>query len=501
MKKALLVWSIIASMVFCSCKSGASAEKKADAVPPVALTQVRITSTDNNGNFDFVTKPVATLVTEAKKGWLEPDDPELQAPEPWYEKCTVSVIDKDGNTLLQEAASQVKVRGNWSSNYEKKPLRIKFNEKQAMSKLHGGKEYKNWVLLAEYKDKSLLRNATALKLAKLLSEDYYASDYELVEVYINNQYWGVYLLAEQQEPKKGRVTLTEDAKSNEIGYMIEYDGNYGYEDFHFTINYNYDGKRPLTDYYGRKITKNASGYSFKSDVTDEQTEFIAGYLQKVYKLCYEAAYENKFYKFDENYNLVPAAEFASAKACVSEVIDLDSLVCAYLHQEIVCDPDMYLNSFFMDVDLSSKNKKKLTFEAPWDFDSALGNKRQCEDGQKVWAGAICPDVNNTDGSKECNPWLMVFINCDWFREMVSAKWKVLKTSGALEALTQQIDFASNSYKASFERNTNRWVIKDETLSFELNDKSLRCKTQLESAEWLKKWLTLRFAALDAIWGK
>lgn len=506
MKKILLCLFVLASVIMLAgCKHDVPSDngKTPDSNPVskditgTGMMQIHIVSTENNGKMDFVTEPVSEVVIEASKGWLAPDDPLLKLPYPWYEKCTVSVYDKKGKNLLDESSAQVKVRGNWSSSYDKKPLRIKFDEKQKMGNVHDGTEYKNWVLLAEYKDFSLLRNATALKLAKLFGSKYYSSDCEFAEVYINNKYWGVYLLAEQQESKKGKIKLTEDAASNEIGYFIEYDGNADFEDFKFEIDY----KHTLTDFYGNEVTKGKSKYSFKSDVTQEQTDFIAKYMNNLWELCYQAAYNNKFYKFNDSYNLVEAAdgEFANAKDCVSAVVDLESLAESYLHQEIVCDADIYLNSFFMDLDLSPKSKKKLTFEAPWDFDSGLGNKKQVADGQGVWAGAICPDVNY-EHFDECNPWLMVFINCDWFKELVSAKWAKLKSVDALNQLTKYIDDVKTCYATNFVKNNQRWPVEIESFGNELNEGSAACTTQKAAADYLKNWLTKRFASLDSIWG-
>lgn len=506
MKKILLCLFVLASVIMLAgCKHDVPSDNGKTPDPnPVSkditgtgMMQIHIVSTENNGKMDFVTEPVSEVVTEARKGWLVPDNPLLKLPYPWYEKCTVSVYDKEGKNLLDESSAQVKVRGNWSSSYDKKPLRIKFDEKQKMGNVHEGTEFKNWVLLAEYKDFSLLRNATALKLAKLFGSKYYSSDCEFAEVYINNKYWGVYLLAEQQEPKKGKIKLTEDAASNEIGYFIEYDGNADFEDFKFEIDY----KHTLTDFNGKEVTKGKSKYSFKSDVTQEQTDFIAEYMNNLWELCYQAAYNNEFYKIDAEYNLVNAdeGEFANAKECVSAVVDLESLAESYLHQEIVCDADIYLNSFFMDLDLSPKSKKKLTFEAPWDFDSGLGNKKQVADGQGVWAGAICPDVNY-EHFDECNPWLMVFINCDWFKEMVSAKWAKLKEVNALGQLTKQIDDVKTDYATNFVKNNQKWPVEIDSFGNELNEGSAACTTQKAAADFLKSWLTKRFAYLDTVWG-
>ena len=65
---------------------------------------------------------------------------------------------------MQSDMGKVKVRGNWTTNYPKKSLRIKFDKKQKMFGLNSDGEFKNWVLLAAWKDSSFLRDAVGLKL-------------------------------------------------------------------------------------------------------------------------------------------------------------------------------------------------------------------------------------------------------------------------------------------------------------------------------------------------
>ena len=81
------------------------------------------------------------------------------------------------------------------------------------------------------------------------------------------------------------------------------------------------------------------------------------------------------------------------QSCISKIIDLKSLADMYIFNEIVCDPDIYLTSFFMDVDFGTGGDKLLRFEAPWDFDSTMGNKRHCADGQGMFAGVTGYEVN------------------------------------------------------------------------------------------------------------
>ena len=146
-----------------------------------------------------------------------------------YVNAEVSVSDCEGYDM-EAVTAQVKVRGNYTSVYPKRPIRIKFEEKQAMCGVNGGAEFKNWVLLADYRDTSLLRNPLAFTLAKSLYSarpDLYSADFRPVEVYLNGEYQGVYLLTEQQEVKEHRVDLPEREEDEvNIGYFFEYDGYY-----------------------------------------------------------------------------------------------------------------------------------------------------------------------------------------------------------------------------------------------------------------------------------
>lgn len=62
------------------------------------------------------------------------------------------------------------MRGNWSTKYPKKSLRIKFEKKRNLLGLNDGAKQKNWILLAEYKDVSMLRDKVALSLCREILE-------------------------------------------------------------------------------------------------------------------------------------------------------------------------------------------------------------------------------------------------------------------------------------------------------------------------------------------
>ncbi|MCR5062494.1 MAG: CotH kinase family protein [Treponema sp.] len=467
---------------------------------------LKIVSTENNGSNDFVTKPVAKHVRESQLSWG--DKSNINAPEPYYEKCIISYGDRE----IGEA--QVKVRGNWTTDYAKKSLRIKFDKKQNIGDLHSSEKYKNWVLLAVYKDPSFLRDAVALEMYNKMFKGY-ASECQLVELEVNGEYFGVYLLAEQQEAKRLGLTEPEkNATNTDIGYLIELDG-YSYteaENEQFNINYLGNVK----DYNGKTVNNFTSGYSIKSDINDKvQHDFIADYMNKVWKICYEAVYNKKYYKFDSNFNLLeytPAGSDNNAKCfeCVSQVINIESLADFYIYNEIICDPDLYYSSFFMSVDFAEGKDHRLSFSAPWDFDSTMGNKRfsiagsDCvnEGINAMFAGVCQPDVNGW-GKDNANPWMVIFIREPWFQKIVKEEWAKIPSQKILTELQKYIDeYSSKKYQAVYDATRKVWgnPTSKQGISDELcaASKTAAAKGQAASAEYFKGWLTKRFAAVDNI---
>lgn len=89
--------------------------------------------------------------------------------------------------------TEVKGRGNSTWGMEKKPYRLKLNKK---APLLGLPEVKSFALLANYSDKTLLRNAISLCMARQLGLEYTPSDH-FVELYLNGEYQGVYQLTDK----------------------------------------------------------------------------------------------------------------------------------------------------------------------------------------------------------------------------------------------------------------------------------------------------------------
>ena len=504
--------------------TGSTETKPLDLSDYKELPVLSIQTVSQESNvMDFITEPVAAHVAEQIATWTPGY---VMPPAPYYETCKISLTDPDQNLLLADAEAEVKVRGNWTTNYPKKPLRLKFTEKQNLLGMHDGAAFRNWLLLAAYKDASLLRDRTALSIAReiLGADGLYASDAQFAEVFVNQEYWGVYLLAEQQQVNPERIAITEvqpeDTGTN-IGYLMEFDGYYYNEDPLHQFHVEYADNAPLTPFDGEGgnektmscLPKNSSdpkrdvGITIKSQInTQEQHDFIASYLNHVYEIMYAAAYENKAMVFNDAFTEISEDTSISPQEAVEQAVDVQSLADMYIISELTCDADLYWSSFYMDVDFGEGGSKKLRFEAPWDFDSAMGNKMRCEDGTGFYAANLIPDVDcgpDYKGNYETiNPWLAVLMYEDWYQDVIRETWKKAYESGVFRKAHDMILQETKDYQNAFARNYEKWDNIRNNADFyqELSRSARKCKDQEQAAEYLADWLEKRTAFLNDYWG-
>ncbi len=391
-----------------------------------------------------------------------------------------------GDEELQNAKAQLKVRGNYTLEYPKKSIRIRLEEKQNLLGLNQGRAYKDWVLLAEWKDLSMLHSPVGLFLAHSIlgADGYYCTDCRFAQVYVNGEYWGLYLLVEQQEVNPGRVEITEAEKGAAdyfTGYFLEYDAYYQEEQ-------NLPGSDPVFFINHTGLGEEQYGYTIKSSIADErQVTFLQNYLRRIYHICYQAVVWDTHYVFNEECNGLDRVKGPTAQETISQVLDLRSLVDTYILHEILCNPDLGWSSFYMTLDLGAGGNRKLTFQAPWDFDSCFGIRSDYEASEGLYA------------ANAQNPWIKLVVDEPWFQEMVLQRWAEIKAQGIPEKTLELIDTLTETYADEFTRNYERWPQRIAEGNHELIDELNSFTSQQEAADYLTRWLTRRFAYLDEQW--
>lgn len=154
-----------------------------------------------------------------------------QTGEALYHKASIDVVDKN-NTLKEFSDDKldIKVRGNSTADPSKRAYRLKFgkDEKDKVTgkliKTHkhdlmgGGYAKRNWALLANCFDHSLIRNALTCELGKIIGMPFNPG-YCFVDLVINGDYRGTYQVTDHPEVGSHRIDIDEDKD-----WYIEFQG-------------------------------------------------------------------------------------------------------------------------------------------------------------------------------------------------------------------------------------------------------------------------------------
>jgi hypothetical protein len=388
----------------------------------------------------YLEMPVLHLTTETGEDVDSKD---------YYINGTISITNCDKEFAITDRAMEIRGRGNNSWTYDKKSYHIKLNTKENLLGV-GADDGKHWNLIANHCDQSLLRNYTALHFAAMMSGIAYSPASTNVEVYINGQYNGVYLLCEAIRVDDDRVAISEDVESGtDIGFLIQ------------LTNY---AEEPLFYAGGRR-------YEIKSDLsTDEwlaweQTMFIEDYVSQ----CFDAVESGD-------------------RARIEELMDLNSIIDTYIVEETVKNLDVGWDSFYLYKDAGGK----LFLGPVWDFDLSLGNANEgCDTFVDLYA------AQNLKG--QSNPWFYNLMAYHWFRELVAERWASKEVQDIVNSLDDMIEEQATLYNGSFCRNFEEWQIFGQCMNREPRP-IMNLKTYNQHYQYLIKWLTSRVEWMNSFIG-
>lgn len=272
-----------------------------------------------------------------------------------YVNATLTVEDPDllfGSEVNVSYATEIRGRGNSTWGMPKKPYKMKLNKK---ARLLGMSENKHWVLLANYSDKTLLRNAAAFEISKIVGMDW-TPLWRPVEVYLNGEYQGLYMLTEHVRVDSERVEMETAGLSGDGlngGYFVEIDERLG-ELHHFTLDWKLEKDKSLPQLPVCFVEPEIP--------TDDQKNYLRNYFQKAQDVLYDPGFAD------------PVKGYAA-------YLDVDSFIRYFIVEEITkdVDGDMRLSTFMW-----KPRDGKLGFPCVWDFDITLGNCDYIEKSPYYW---------------------------------------------------------------------------------------------------------------------
>ena len=254
-----------------------------------------------------------------------PNSIDITSKEEYVTGATLSITNTELAFGLDE---EIKIKGRGNSTWlePKKPYKIKFQKGQS---LFGEAADKEWVFLANYLDKTMLKNALAFYMGQHSTLDY-TSSFHFVDLVLNGKYNGTYMIAEQLKIAKHRVNVGDD------GFLIEVDARADSSDILFHtphMAYPFIIKDP--------------------DVTegDEAYTYVKNYVNMADSVLY-------------------STNFTDADTGWTKYIDDDSFVEWYLINEIARNNDACM---FLSCYMNLSRTGKLKMGPIWDFDLAFGN--------------------------------------------------------------------------------------------------------------------------------
>lgn len=327
-----------------------------------------------------------------------------------WKECSVRI----GKDYYDSVVSDGKIRGRGNAtwtDYPKKPYRVKVSSKESP---FGFPANKDWVLLAEFNDKSFLRLPYLCEVSKAAGAQY-TVNYQHVNLYLNGEYQGLYVLTDQVKVGKNRVNVEDD------GFLIEEDRYYKKEPLWFS-------------------TASGLNFSFKypdagdSEIIngDDSYNFITGFFADL-----EAALAN--------ITVNPSA--------VSSLVDYTSFAKWYLIQELTGNWEP--NRFYV---LESRTSKLKMFPA-WDPEWSMGIAKNGNPNQNAgWY--LPPEQPDNDAviwnTRQYFPWLLTD---PAFVTVMRNEWSIMKPK--LGAVSERIGEVELEIALAQKENFEKWHTLDQ----------------------------------------
>ena len=353
--------------------------------------------------------------------------------EPFYERTLWIESEftlEDFGSLVNSTPVMGRIRGRgtstWNMMPDKRPLRLYFETAQ----IFFGEESEayNWILLADHGDKSLLRNYSALYLARQLNGLDWVPFARSIHLYVNDDYMGVYLLTEERALAHQHMGLVShfDPTISEYFFEMEWradrDGEEGV-DF-IRVNSHPDGI----------IGDSSAEAGFNRDylyeiiypdddlLTEEHFDYLQTFLTEIGILMRERDFE-----------------------AISQRVDLDSLIDFYLMQELYKNLDVGFSSVFLQIRGQGENRR--LYHGPvWDFDLAAGNA--------YWMGVENQTPFGGLYVAQRHYWYWYLMHTPEFLERLADRWNNVVRDEAL-LMIEHIERLASIHQEEFERNFER----------------------------------------------
>ena len=365
--------------------------------------------------------------------------------------------DFDGSITIER-------RGNSSQWQGKTPYRFETVDDEGENsnvELLGMPSENDWVLYAPWQDKTMIRNVLTYQLSNEMGR--YASRSRHVELYLNDEYRGIYVLMEKIKRDGNRVDISklnpDEITGDDVtgGYILKFDWFYtgdnigGFESEFDNMIYNYHYPKP-------------------SDIVPEQEAYIEEYIN---------GFET----------IMMGTDYTNDSTGYPSMMNVESFVDFILLQELAKNVDAYRLSTYIYKDKESIDNR-LTAGPVWDFNHGFGN---CDYGETWEVDNWLLEYNPEGGDQMAFWWELLWEDLAFQHKAAVRYTELRQTIFSEEHIYSIIDSVADYLGPAVDRNFARWPLLGNYIwpNYYVFD------TYEEEIDYLKSWTAQRLAWMDS----
>ena len=374
----------------------------------------------------------------------------------------VNYIDDPFNDF--DGSITIERRGNSSQWQGKTPYRFETVDDEGENsnvELLGMPAENDWVLYAPWQDKTMIRNVLTYQLSNEMGR--YASRSRYVELYLNDEYRGIYVLMEKIKRDGNRVDISklnpDEITGDDVtgGYILKFDWFYtgdnigGFESEFDDMIYNYHYPKP-------------------SDIVPEQEAYIEEYIN---------GFET----------IMMGTDYTNDSTGYPSMMNVESFVDFILLQELAKNVDAYRLSTYIYKDKESIDNR-LTAGPVWDFNHGFGN---CDYGETWEVDNWLLEYNPEGGDQMAFWWELLWEDLAFQHKAAVRYTELRQTIFSEEHIYSIIDSIADYLGPAVDRNFARWPLLGNYIwpNYYVFD------TYEEEIEYLKSWTAQRLAWMDS----
>ena len=364
----------------------------------------------------------------------------------------------------------IELRGRSSQHYPQKPYLFETRDasgKNLNVSILGMPEENDWILLSNYNDKSFMRNILGYMLFEQLGN--YAPRARLVDVIVNNEYQGIYILTEKIKRDKNRVNIAKLKKDDIEGEELT--GGYIFKIDYWNSSDSWQSPYSPINHSNYKIHF-VYHYPDWDDLVTQQKNYLQNYVTSFEQALYSTHFKNENSGYP-NY------------------IDVKSFIDYFFVSEISRNNDGYKKSRYFYKDKNGK----ITAGPVWDFDWAWKNINECYIFKATDGSGWAYKINNCNPDVNSPGWMTRLfydsdlknrINCDYF----DLRTNVLSDDNIYGIIDSLYNVVKNAQVQHFQK----WKILGKNVGTpEIGNQPT---TYLGEVEKLKDWISVRLNWLD-----